>query len=134
MPLFLQAFDKEQQQFVAELPDQMVQRIEDRHHQLLVQNEKLLVEEFPAAQDPKIRDRVVSNVELALDKLVKKYYAEEFQRQLVSMQKTWDEFKPAADPEKDDPPLDQQLLGELMDLVALKMTRHPNEGEIAAAP
>jgi len=124
-PLFMQAIEKERAVLVAELPQKLLDRVEERHHELLREHEQILVEELPAAQDPKVRERMMANAYLALDQLVKKYYADEYTRLLQSMSNTWNDFPAVPPPAKDDPPLDQQLIGQLMDLLAIKMTHHP---------
>ena len=108
-------------------PDQkklMVELVEKHHEELVRKHEALFIAELPAAQDPKVRDRMMENVVVALDKLVKKYYADEFKRHFTSMSETWNSFPPAALPEKNDHPISEQLMGELMDLVAVKLARH----------
>jgi hypothetical protein len=123
-PLFMQALEQERVVLVAELPEKLLERVEERYHELLRENEQILVEELPAAQDPKVRERMMANTYIALDQLVKKYYADEYTRLLQSMSDTWNDFPAAPPPAKDDPPLDQQLVGQLMELLAVKMTTH----------
>ncbi len=123
-PLFMQAFDIQRTRLSTELPEKMVELVEKHHEELVRKHEALFIEELPAAQDPKIRDRMMENVVVALDKLVKQYYADKFKQHFASMSETWNSFPPAALPEKDDHPVSEQLMGELMDLVAVKLARH----------
>lgn len=123
-PLFMQAFDVQRDRLSTELPEKMVELVQKHHEDLVRKHEALFISELPAAQDPKVRDRMMENVVVALDKLVKKYYADEFKRHFASMSDTWNGFPPAALPEKDDHPVSEQLMGELMDLVAVKLARH----------
>ena len=123
-PLFMQAFDVQRAKLVDEMPDKMVQLVQKRHEELIRQHEKLFLEELPAAQDPKVRDRMMANVVTAIDSLVKKYYADEFKRHFLGMSESWDAFPAASLPEKGDAALNEQLMGHLMDLVAVKLARH----------
>ena len=123
-PLFMQAFDVQRNKLVDELPDKLIEEVRKHHEALIRKHETLFLTELPAAQDPKIRDRMMANVVVALNSLVKKYYAAEFKRHFVGMSETWNDFPPAALPEKGDAPLNEQLMGELMDLVAVKLARH----------
>lgn len=123
-PLFMQAFDIQRTRLSTELPEKMVELVEKHHEELVRKHEALFIAELPAAQDPKVRDRMMENVVVALDKLVKKYYADEFKRHFTSMSETWNGFPPADLPAKDDHPVSEQLIGELMDLVAVKLARH----------
>ena len=123
-PLFMQAFDIQQARLSTELPEKMVELVQKHHEELVRKHEALFIAELPAAQDPMVRDRMMENVVIALDKLVKKYYADEFKKHFASMSETWNGFPPATLPEKGDFPISEQLMGELMDLVAVKLARH----------
>lgn len=124
MPLFMQVFDQERQALTLSLPTRMSERIEKHHHALLRRHEKLIQAEFPSVQNPAVRDRMMANACVALDQLVQKYYVDEFKKELLAMSESWNDFPPALLPTAGEPNLDEQLLGELMDLVAVKMSRH----------
>lgn len=118
MPLFMQAFDKEREGLMDSLPKRMSDHVEQHYHEMVSQHEKLLEAEFPAAKTPEVRDRMISNVQEALDRLVKKYYVDEFQQEFKLMSSAWNDF-PAADvPAPGDPLLTEQLKGEIVELLA----------------
>lgn len=123
-PLFMQAIDIQRTKLSTDLPEKLVEQVQKHHEEMIRKFEAMFVEELPSAQDPKIRDRMMENVVVAFDKLVKKYYSEEFKRHFANMSETWNSFPPAALPEKGDFPLSEQLMGELMDLMAVKLARH----------
>ena len=123
MPKFMQIIDGERAKLLDGLGPRMAEKIEEHHHELLRRHEKLFQEEFPAAQNKDIRERMMGNTCLALDRLVKKYYYDEFQKELKSMDRTWEGFPPADKPAAGESPLDSQLVGELMDLLAIKFSR-----------
>ena len=124
MPVFMQMIDKERQSLMTDLPKTMSDRVEKHHRELLRRHQKLLQTEFPAVESPEVRDRMMNNACTALDRLVQKYYLDEFKREFQVMSEAWNDFPPAAAPGKGDPPLEEQLLGELMDLTAVKLARH----------
>ncbi len=126
MPLFMQTFDKERETLMTGLPLRLSKRVENHHHDMLRKHEKLIAAEFPSVQDPKVRDLMMNNTCIALDRLVKKYYVDEFEKEFKTMSVSWNDFPPAAAPAKGDPPLTDELLGQLMDLLAIKMSRHPH--------
>ncbi len=118
LPLFMQAFDKEREDLMDSLPKRMSEHVEQHYHGMVSQHEKLLDAEFPAAKNPEVRDRMIANVQDALDRLVKKYYVEEFQREFKLMSAAWNDF-PAADvPGEGEPPLTELLKGEIVELLA----------------
>jgi hypothetical protein len=124
LPLFMQVIDKERQALMDGLPQRMSDHVEKHHHAMLRRHEKLIQTEFPTVQNAEVRDRMMANVCTALDRLIKKYYVDEFQKEFLKMSNSWNDFPPAAAPGVGDPPLEEQLMGEMMDLVAVKMARH----------
>ena len=66
---------------------------------------------------------MMGNTCLALDRLVKKYYVDEFKRELQAMDSSWEDFPLADLPAKGEPPLEEQLKGALMDMVAITLSR-----------
>ena len=127
LPLFMQLIDTERKTLMTGLPQRLSERVEKHHREMLRRHEKLIQTEFPAVQDSDVRDRMMGNVYTALDRLVKKYYVDEFQKEFQRMSDAWDDFPPADVPGVGDPGLDEQLMGELMDLVAVKLSRHRAE-------
>lgn len=123
MPIFMGLIDEERAKLLESLTKSMGEKVTNHHDELLRRHEKLFVEEFPTMQNKDVRDRMIGNTSLALDRLVKKYYVDEFQKEFELMEKTWDEFPVADKPAEDEPPLDSQLVGELMDLLAIKFAR-----------
>ncbi len=124
LPLFMQVIDKERQTLMDGLPQRMSDHVEKHHHAMLRRHEKLIQTEFPAVQNAEVRDRMMANVCTALDRLVKKYYVDEFQKEFLKMSASWNDFPPADVPGAGDSPLEEQLMGEMMDLVAVKIARH----------
>lgn len=123
MPLFMQVLDDERNALIDNLTDQMTEKIEGHHHELLRRHDKLFQEEFPAVQNSEVRERMVGNACLAMDRLVKKYYVDEFKKELLAMETSWEDFPLAEMPAKGDPSLEEQLKGSLMDLFAITVSR-----------
>ena len=123
MPVFMKLIDAERAKLTDNLASRMSDKLEKHHHELLRRHDKLFQQEFPSVQNPEIRDRMMGNTCLALDRLVKKYYVDEFQKELKTMDRTWDDFPPADKPIGDEAPLESQLVGEMMDLLAIKFSR-----------
>ena len=124
MPEFMRIFDDERKTLMTGLPQRLSQRVENHHHELLRRHQNLLQAEFPAVKNPEVRDRMMANACTALDRLVQKYYVDEFQREFQVMSDAWNEFPPADPHRAGEPPLEEQLMGELMDLTAVKLARH----------
>lgn len=123
MPLFMQVIDSQRTELVSTLTDQMTTKLEGHHHELVRRHEKLFQEEFPTVQNAEVRERMVGNICLAFDRLVKKYYVDEFKRELKSMETAWEDFPLADQPAKGEASLEEQLKGSLMDLFAITVSR-----------
>lgn len=123
MPLFMQVIDQQRTTLIDNLTEQMTKKLEGHHHELLRRHEKLFQEEFPSVQNPETRARMMGNTQLAMDRLVKKYYVDEFKKELQTMEKTWEDFPVADKPAKGEPSLEDQLKGALMDMVAITLAR-----------
>lgn len=123
MPLFMQVIDTQRTELVNTLTAQMTKKLEGHHHELVRRHEKLFQQEFPTVQNAEVRERMVGNICLAFDRLVKKYYVDEFTRELKSMETAWEDFPLADLPAKGEPSLEEQLKGSLMDLFAITVSR-----------
>ena len=123
MPLFMQVIDAQRTEMVNSLTDQMTKKLEGHHHELVRRHEKLFKEEFPTVQNAEVRERMVGNICLAFDRLVQKYYVDEFKRELKSMDTAWEDFPLADQPTKGEASLEEQLKGSLMDLFAITVSR-----------
>lgn len=119
-PLYMQAVNQERSQLLDNLQQRLAAQINARYEETLNQYEQVLVKEFPQATDDRIREQMLANVRVAMDRLVQRYYIDEFKRELTEMYDTWDTFPVAAAPDPDDPPLEDQLIGLLMELMVAK--------------
>lgn len=118
-PKYSDAIARERQALMDELEQHLSELVEKQHDKLLARFEKVLAEELPALKDERMRAQMMANLSTALKRLIKKYYVDEFHRELTSMYETWDEF-PAADPAPDEQ-LEDELIGTLWELLVHKL-------------
>lgn len=133
LPGFLQATGKERDQLVNNLETKLTERLKTHHEKLLTRFEKLLKEEFPAVQDEKLHEAMMANLQIAVDQLVKKYYINEFESEVNTFYAKWDDFPAVSGPDKDDAPLADQLIGNLLELVKVKLAQ-PSPTLASATP
>ncbi len=126
MPLYLDAISQERGHLLDNLESRLNEQVSSKYETLLKQIENNLLKDFPEASDPVVHDRMIANVRLALNRLVKRYYADEFKQELAEMYEVWDTFPVAAAPDKNDAPLEDQLVGSLLDLMVMKAAGDPN--------
>ncbi|RMG39170.1 MAG: hypothetical protein D6725_05725 [Planctomycetota bacterium] len=118
-PKYSDAIARERQVLMDELEEHLSELVEKQHEKLLARFEKVLAEELPALKDDRVRAQMMANLSEALKRLIKKYYVDEFHRELAEMYETWDEF-PAADPAPDEQ-LEDELIGTLWEVLVHKL-------------
>ena len=123
MPRYAGAIDRERDALVENLRAKLNAQVEKRHEKILKDFEGILAEEFPAAKDKDAHAKMVANFQVALNKLVKKYYADEFESQMKRMYKAYDDFPIAEPVDPGDLPHEDQLIGDLLELATLKLSR-----------
>jgi len=122
LPKFKEALDRERKALVENLQARLQKEITVHQDEILEKYIGILAEEFPEAADAKLHDRMMESLGYAMGDLVQKYYMDEFDQQLKTMYETWDEF-PIADPaEEGSPTLADQLYGQLLQLLEIKLS------------
>jgi len=122
LPGYLQAFDKERNQLADGLQQQLLERM-DAHYKAAIQKRIGLMEaEYPELKDPEVRERLVNNLAAASRALAKKYYVDEMKVQLTAFYDAWDHFPAADPPGQADPPIGDQFIGALLELLQHNMS------------
>lgn len=121
-PKLTLAMNKERELLMKNVQARLEKQINDQYAKVLADYEKILITEFPKAEDDKIRRRVMANFREAMNRMVKKFYADQFQAELQAMYDTWDEFPVADAADEGDVPLEDQLVGYLLELTTLKLS------------
>lgn len=121
-PKLTLAMNKERELLMKNVQARLEKQINDQYAKVLADYEKILVTEFPKAEDDNIRRRVMANFREAMNRMVKRFYADQFQEELQAMYDTWDEFPVADAVEEGDVPLEDQLVGYLLELTTLKLS------------
>lgn len=123
LPHFTAAIDRERKEMLDTLPAHLTERVDGHHRKLADKHKEILADEFPAMRDETVRNRLMANTVAALNRMAQRYYVKEFESELRGMYETWDAFPIAETPAPGELPLEDQIVGELMDLVALKLAR-----------
>lgn len=121
-PKLTLAMNKERELLMRNVQARLEKQINDQYAKVLADYEKILITEFPKAEDDNIRRRVMANFREAMNRMVKRFYADQFQEELQAMYDTWDEFPVADAVDEGDVPLEDQLVGYLLELTTLKLS------------
>jgi hypothetical protein len=122
-PQFLKTIERERQPFLDNLEGKFRDSLTRRYDKLQPRYENILKQEFPQFKDPKQQKRMQAHLQLAVHKLLDKYYVNDLRREMEKLYLTWDNFPPA-DVRKGEPPLEDQFLESLMVLLSHRLT-HP---------
>jgi hypothetical protein len=123
VPTFMKEMEKEKDTLAANVEKEFTERVNKYYEGLSKDQEKALEKEFPSIKDPATRERMVNNVDKAVQNLVKRYYVEDFRRQIEEMQATWESFPEASPPKAGDPPLMHEFITTLLQYLAIQLSR-----------
>jgi hypothetical protein len=122
LPQYLRDVEKERDILSESLQKKLSTTLSKQYEQALVRNEQVLKKEFPLVKDEEMHARMMANLQIALKQILKKYYVDELQQQIHQLYATWDHFPAADKPGKGEPSLEEQLIGELVRLLEIKLT------------
>jgi hypothetical protein len=122
MPEFIKKADKEKETLASNLQDQFTTKVNGHYEKLVAQQEETLKQEFPTIKDPAAHERMVKNIDKAVQKLVKKYSVDDFRRQIDEIIHTWDHFPEVPRPKSGEPTLMDEFIPTLLQYVALRLS------------
>jgi hypothetical protein len=123
LPRFFQTMEQERDVLAKSLHDQLSKKLEAHYQQLISQQDRILKAEFPLIEDPKTHERMSANIDLALQKLVKKYYIEQLDAQTKSLFEAWDQFPAAELSKAGQPSVEDRFLAALIEMLKFKLSR-----------
>ena len=121
MPRYIRALDKERGPFLDNLQAGFQAKLNKRYETLQPTYKKMLKDEFPLVTNAKLHEKMMDNFGVAMQTLLNKYYVEELKTEMDILYDTWDNFQPAAAPQKGDPSVEEQLKARLFELVSLRL-------------
>jgi hypothetical protein len=121
MPKYQAALDEQRQLMIENLQTRLKEKLTGQQDELLEKYKGILQEEFPQIADEERHARMISNVKVAMDQLVQKYYVDEFREHLERVYDLWEAW-PVADPVAEGgDPLADQAFGYLLELLQVKL-------------
>jgi hypothetical protein len=122
LPKFLKIVEQERVDFAKNMQPRLTKMVEKRYEGALAKHESILHKEFPAVNNDVQHARMSRNLLAAIDKNLKKNYGEDLDSQFKALYATWDEFPAAPSPRPGEPSLEEQLTGNLLKLLTIKLT------------
>jgi hypothetical protein len=121
--LFLKAMEAESDKFSASIKEQLVVRVEGHSRKAVERHRAILRAEFPLVKDEQAMQRMTDNLGVAMERAARKYYVDQTNDQLNALYAGWSKFPAAPAPGKNDPPLNDQLIGDLLELLTHRLTQ-----------
>ena len=122
LPEFMKKMEKEKDTLAANLEKEFSDKINAHYEKLTAQQESTLKEVFPGIKDQKTQELMLKNIDKAMQRLVKKYHVDELRKEIDDIVATWDHFPEANAPKAGEPSLEEQLIQNLLQVLALKLS------------
>jgi hypothetical protein len=95
LPSYIQSMEKERDQLREDLQTELTKRLNAHYERLLAQQDHTLKEEFPLIKDEQLHSRMMRNIDLAVQRMIKKHYIDEMGNGLQGIFQNLDDFPPA---------------------------------------
>ncbi|MDG2182709.1 MAG: hypothetical protein P8L78_13530 [Mariniblastus sp.] len=122
---YMDAFDVEREQLIANVEEKLKVKLAASYEDLLSEQEKLLVRQYPVLEDPEKLKLVRGNVEGIYEKIGDRYYLDFLQEQIEILADRLESF-PITDSEQGNVPVSEQILAEMLELVRLMLIHSEN--------
>ena len=133
MPEFMKKVEKEKDTLANNLQEEFTKKVNSHYETLLKQQEETLKKEFPTIQDPAAHERMIKNIDKAVQKLVQKFYVDDFRRQIDELVYGWDHFPEAPMPKSGEQSLTDQFIPTLLQYAALRLSTSGFPQQVAKA-
>jgi hypothetical protein len=100
MPTYMKGMEKERDQLRENLSTELTKKLNAHYEKLLAQQDQTLKDEFPLVKDQVVHERMMKNIDLAVQKMIKKHYIDEMGNALENINHTLDDFPPAGPAQK----------------------------------
>ena len=132
-PEFMKKVEKEKDTLANNLQEEFTKKVNSHYETLLKQQEETLKKEFPTIQDPAAHERMIKNIDKAVQKLVQKFYVDDFRRQIDELVNGWDHFPEAPMPKSGEQSLTDQFIPTLLQYATLRLSTSGFPQQVAKA-
>jgi hypothetical protein len=107
--LYLTALEREGNTYLANVEKVLVAEAQDQYGEFLRRHRQVLREEFPERASDENVERVLAEFDQTFDRLVERYYLDEFRSESQRTVALWKNVEPVELPRADEPSLEEQL-------------------------
>jgi len=123
MPKHRAMFEEQRDLLMSNLQEQGDALLQARYQKVLDKHKAILQSEFDGLDDEKM-ETMLAHINIAMDRLLTKYYSDEIEGQFNQLRQTFDDFA-VSDPPTGGETLNQQLLGTSVELLTVKFVGDP---------
>jgi hypothetical protein len=126
-PRYVRTFKTEGQEYLGNVERIFMAEVKTRYAGYLRRHRNIIKEEFPEHASDKNVEAVVADFEQTFDRLVERYYLDEFRRETDRTVALWEAVKPVEIPGPDQPSLNEQLADYASDWAVLAFSEEAEE-------
>lgn len=126
-PQYMQTLDHQGVAYREKVQDIFLDKVKAQYRDYLRKHQQILTEEFPQHASPERVERLIREFEFAADKIVERYYLDEFQAEADKTVAYWREVKPLDPPGPYEPSLEEQLAVFATDWAVLSFTKEARQ-------
>jgi hypothetical protein len=108
-PKYVDVLEREGDVFLENVEQIFLRQVKDQYHTYLAVHREVLRQEFPQNASDENVDRVMREFEQTFDRIVERYYLDEFRREAKETGKLWTAIQPFPLPGPNEPSLQEQL-------------------------
>ena len=108
-PKYVSVLEREGQVFLKSVEESFVRQVKDQYHDYLQVHREVLKQEFPEYTSEENVERVMKEFEQMFDRIVERYYLDEFRREAKQTEALWTAIEPLPLPGPNEPSLHEQL-------------------------
>jgi hypothetical protein len=131
--LYIRTLEVEGDEYLASVEQMFMAKVKAQYDDFLRQHKQILKEEFPEHASDKNVEQVLTEFERTLDKLVERYYLDEFREQSKRTAALWQKFEAVEVPGPNEPSLSEQLADYTADWAVLAASQQAEEQLTSAA-
>lgn len=121
-PAYLQALREQRGSYLENVEEMLLTQAKQEYRQYLQQHREVLAKKFPEYASSKAIDEFIARFESIGDKLIEKYYLDEFRREVDRTANAWEEIQTLPPAPKDEPSHQEQLGLYLSDWLVLNFS------------
>lgn len=121
-PLYLQTLREQRKPYLENVEQMLVQKAEQKYRKFWQEHREILAEKYPEYASSPAVDQLIERFEKVGDRMLQRYYIDEFRQESTRTAKLWEQVEPLPSPQPDEPSIPDQLLMYASDWAVLTLS------------